>query len=363
MKKLATALLIFSIVLGFYTIIVTTTQPFPTDIRLNYSNAILHMDEKLFLDETIYPTNSCNTLVTWTSSNESVATVSNYGKVTPVSFGTTTVSAKTFNNLIAECVITVTPRDVTSVSISTEYTTIQTGASFKIQSSVLPNNATYKSLTWTSSHPSIMSVDQEGNVVALSAGQATITAKSINNIASSITFTVLDQIPISSLHIEQGSTIYLNDTRTLTVKYEPKNATLTTLTWSSSNVDIIEISQEGKITAKALGNSTITVTAEGGATDSKEFTVPVVTATQFSIKYPGWQELMNFKVGTYLTLKCEYKPSNITDKTITWTSSNTDVVTIDSNGRMYAKAAGSVVITARLNGKEDQIIVTTMPNV
>jgi len=129
------------------------------------------------LTATVSPTNATNKNVTWSSSNTSVATVDQSGKVTAVAAGscTITATAEDGSGVKATCAVTVTQL-VTSITLSqTSLTlTLPNNKTQTLTATVTPTNATNKSVTWSSSSTSIATVDQAGKVTAVAAGSCTI---------------------------------------------------------------------------------------------------------------------------------------------------------------------------------------------
>ena len=136
----------------------------------------------------------------------------------------------------------------------------------------------------------------------------------------------------------------VGETLTLTATVAPSNATFKNVTWSSSNTAVATVA-DGVVTAKAsVGTAIITVkTADGAKTATCTVTVGVpVTGVTLS------QTSASLKVGETLTLKATVAPDNATDKSVTWSSSNTAVATV-SDGKVTAKAAGTATITVKTN--------------
>lgn len=156
-------------------------QPGPvqaTSVTLDRTNITLFPGETSTLYATVAPDNTADKTVTWTSSNTAVATVDGSGKVTAVAQGSATVTA-TCGSVSASCSVTVNPAPVveaTGVTLSQTYLNLETGASATLSATVTPDNTTDKTVTWTSSDPSIASVDAEGMVTAVAEGDAVITA-------------------------------------------------------------------------------------------------------------------------------------------------------------------------------------------
>lgn len=129
--------------------------------------------------------------VKWSSSNETVATVDQTGKVTPVKIGTTTITAEAGGKK-ATCKVTVKDSiiAVKSVSFENPFLTLEIGAESTRTAKVKPDDADDKTLTYKSSNEGIAKVDQTGKVTAVAVGKATITATAANGIAGTYSVTV-----------------------------------------------------------------------------------------------------------------------------------------------------------------------------
>ena len=132
------------------------------------------------LRATVTPSDAANKSVSWTSSATAIATVDNTGKVTAVSAGTATITVKTADGgKTATCAVTVTTKviPVTGISIEEGATAeVEEGKTVALTAKVQPDNATDKTVTWTSSNKAIATV-ADGVVTGVAAGQAVITAK------------------------------------------------------------------------------------------------------------------------------------------------------------------------------------------
>ena len=236
------------------------------------------------LSATVSPSNATDRAVSWKSSDTAVATVDASGKVTAVKAGTATITA-TAGGKSASVTVTVTKEDVpvTSVAISGtgvsgNRATINVGAGLALSATVLPANASDKTVSWKSTNSSIASVDANGNVRGLKAGNAGITATAGGKSASIIVTVkaagpVLQSIQITGNGVTNNKlSTPAGETVQLKVQATPADATVTPTYWSSSDTSIATVDGTGKVVTTKMGTVAITVTA-GGKTASIVLTV------------------------------------------------------------------------------------------
>lgn len=165
-----------------------------TGMSLDHSTLSFNaVNQKTTLTATVTPSNATNKKVTWTSSNSSVATVSDTGVVTSKGSGTAIITATTTDgtNLTATCRVTV---NIPAMGISLNQTTLSFNAlnqTATLTATITPSNATNKDVTWTSSNTSVATVSEAGVVTAKGNGSATITAKTVDGTNLTATCTVI----------------------------------------------------------------------------------------------------------------------------------------------------------------------------
>ncbi len=234
---------------------------------------------------------------------------------------------------------------VDGVTLNQEEIALEPGNTATLIATVSPEDAKNKSLTWTSSDEGIVTVDENGNITAVKAGTATITVTTEDG-GYTATCTVKVQkgvvavtgVSLSGTSIEVAT----GYTATLKATIKPSDATNKTLTWTSSDTSIASVNSKGVVTGKKEGTVTITVkTADGGYTAEIKVTVKNQPVTGVSIS--GGKSTMT--VGDKGTLKATIKPSNATNKKVTWKSNHNDIVSVDSKGNIKALAPGTATIT------------------
>ncbi len=319
-----------------------------TSIKMNTSEMKLKVGEKSWLGVTYTPSNASNKVLTWTSSNPSVATISE-GNITAVGKGTATITAKSADGgKTATCQVTVTDGTIAlqSISLKTTKLEMKKGEKAIIYATYNPSDATNKVLTWTSSNSSVATVS-EGNVTAVGNGTATITAKAADGgktATCQVTVTdgtvALQSISLKTTKLEMKK----GEKTTIYATYNPTNATNKVLTWTSSNSSVATVS-EGNVTAVGNGTATITAkAADGGKTATCQVTVTDGTVALQSLSLKSNMEILT--KGNRKTIYAVYNPSNVTDKVLYWTSSNPSVATV-SEGNVTAVGNGVTTITAK----------------
>lgn len=154
------------------------------------------------------------------------------------------------------------------------------------------------------------------------------------------------KVEVSSIEVQNSSSIYLNEQKQIEYKVLPENATDKTVYWISNDDDIVSVDENGTMTGNSIGTVKIIGISKNGVKTSFSVTVTNrnVEPTKIEIdnKYPA---VMNN--GATLQLNATVSPANATDKTIVWSSSNSDVVSVNQNGLVTANNAGTAIITAK----------------
>ena len=248
---------------------------------------------------------------------------------------------------------------VTGVTV-TGANTATAGDTVTLTATVAPANATDKSVTWSTSDAAVATVNANGVVTTKKAGKVTITATSNGDQTKfgSIEITVsAATVPVTSVTVAGDAAMTVDGEQTLTATVAPANATDKTVTWKSSDATVATVDANGKVVAKKAGEVTITATA-GGVSGTLKITVsdkaPTVIPVQ-SVTVTGKQELVE---GASTTLTATVAPADATDKTVTWKSSDESVATVDKDGVVTAKKAGTVTITATAGGVSGTLHIT-----
>ncbi len=311
------------------------------DLKID-TDTTLKVGETAVLNAMITPSNATNKMLSWVSMDESVAAVDNNGMISAIAPGNTKIIATTTDGteLSDTCAVTVIQL-VQDLKIDTD-TTLNVGETAVLKATITPENATNKTLIWASNNIAVATVIN-GTVTALSAGTATITATTTDGTGLSAACTVTVKYPtiyVQSISIEEEKTLNVGETTTITATISPSNASNKSLNWTSLNTDVATVSN-GVVTAKSVGTATITATTTDGTILSDTCVITVVQL----VETLTIDRKKTLSVGETASITATISPSNATNKSLNWTSLNTDVATV-SNGVVTAKSVGTATITA-----------------
>ncbi|MBP2690614.1 MAG: Ig-like domain-containing protein [Muribaculaceae bacterium] len=326
----------------------TVAPYYPESIRLNTSYVSIFAGQETTLSATIVPGDVKDPTLTWSSSNEAVASVDN-GKVTALKSGDAVITVSSPGGASATCNISVRQPLPEELVLSPSDVVIETGDKFTLRVSAIPSAAVLN-VKWTSSDESIVAVSGSGRSVAVTAmaeGEATITATSTdNNVSSSCKIKVLKPgVPATAITITPRSLSLLEgESEQLTATIEPADASNKFIIWTSNNESIARVDANGRVTAVGASNAACIITAQCGKV-SRTATVRVNRFVPIeSIKLS--QSEISLEKGESVTLTATILPENATNKYLSWQSSNENVATVDGSGKVTIVSSGSAVISA-----------------
>ncbi|MGN0463634.1 MAG: Ig-like domain-containing protein [Acutalibacteraceae bacterium] len=318
----------------------------PKSVKLDRTSATLAVGKTIRLNEKISPSDSDRKAVKWTSSNPKVATVDGDGLVKAISNGSANITCTTVNGKTAVCKVKVVTFS-TGVKLSASSLNLYTTQKASLKATVSPSAATDKSVKWSSSNQNVATVSSSGVVTAVGKGTATITCKtSDTGKTASCKVNVTKKIDVKSLALNKSSkTIYKGSTYQLKANINPSNASNKKVSWKSTNTSVATVLSTGLVTAKGNGTAKIICTTHDGNFTS-------VCKVTVKTKVSGVsldRSKASIYVGGKKQLNAEISPSSASDKSVKWKSSDKSVATVDSNGVVKGKSAGTAVITCTTN--------------
>lgn len=343
-------------------------------INLNYTSKKLNLDKeednKVELEYNLSPSNTSQTDIVWSSSNEAVAKVKN-GVVTGKSVGTAiiTIASKDNPNVKKTCVVYVSKEldksKVTAVrndkNINVNWTKVAHASSYVL--------SRYNKIT------GIVNDIYEGTDTAfedkdLTSGKYVYTVKAIldeneadanlySNSVSEESEAVIIPEPVTGIEVAndyQHMGLFVGGSGKIRYSVLPGNATNTNVTFKSLNEKVATVDANGVVTGVSEGNADIVITTEEGGFEAK-CTVRVDGIDARDIERVG-DKTVTMGLNQTRQLQVKITPSDTTNKNVQWTSSNNSVTTVDSNGVVTSKNSGSTIITATThNGLKTEFFI------
>lgn len=294
-----------------------------------------------------------NTEFIWTSSDETIATVSATGTVTVVGYGEAVITCTasddeyifaqaTVHGILPVTGVTLNAQDVTLLLAEKDPDAANTTLHYSIE----PENAFEKDVVWSTSDENVATVDDSGNIHAVAPGTAIITATSKDEFATpphaACKVTVLQAVSSVSLD-SKALTLNVYGGQNLVATIAPDTASRKDLIWESSNPEIATVAANGRISAVAPGTTKITCTATDGSECTATCEVTVIQmVSSLRIDVPSNTVMLN--KGTSIDLPVIATPENATNKNVTWESSDVSVATVDKSGTVTAINGGVATI-------------------
>ncbi|MBF4492267.1 Ig-like domain-containing protein [Flavobacterium sp. MR2016-29] len=340
-----------------YLVLTNTNAPVVavTGVSVNPTTATVGLGSTQQLNAIIAPANATNQNLTWTSSNTAVATVNTSGLVTAVATGTTTITVKTADgNKTATSAITVAAIPVASVSVSPTIDSLYAGNTQQLSATIAPANATNKNITWSSSNTAIAAVNSSGLVTAVAAGTANITATTQDGNKTAV------------------ATITVNPNTNFTVYfYKPSNwgTAIKIYYWSALPAGVLANATWPGVNMINAGNGWYSYTFTNVTSTNLIFNDGTNQTADLSRNKTGWYmnntwydsnpgtgvvavtsvtlapTTATLSVGATQQLTPTVNPSTATNKSVTYSSNNTAVATVNTSGLITAVASGAATIT------------------
>ena len=296
----------------------------------------------------------------WTSStsNASIASLSGKSTIHAVAPGTAIITVTTEDGKKTATITVTVTQQVGEIRLSADKTTLKVGGTAKVTANVLPENASNKGVTFTSSHSTVATVDANGNVQAASAGITTITATAADGKGAYGTITIKVEDMATGVTLSPTSKeLKVNETAQLAASVLPATANQG-IKFTSSDETVATVSETGLVTARKEGTAVITATAADGSEKSASCTIKVgatavdVPVTGITLDQP---EITIEVLKDAKQLKATVEPANATNKDVVFSSSNTNVAVVSNTGLVTAINNGTATIT--VTSKENPSIM------
>lgn len=250
-----------------------------SSVAVNPATAFVGVGDTTRLAATVLPANATNQRVTWTSSNTSIVSVDANGLLKGESPGSAVITATT-NESGKTASSTVTAANIAVTGVTLPATSaVGVNNSITLVASIQPANATNKAITWSSSDAGIVSVSQSGVLTGVSPGNATITVTTQDGAKTASSVITSSNVLLTSVVLNKTTaTVGVGDTTSIKATVAPAIASNKTVLWSSSNPAVATVSNNGIVTAIAIGTATIAATAQDASGISSGSAITVVSA-------------------------------------------------------------------------------------
>lgn len=346
----------------YATCIITVQQPITSlDIGVagkKYTTYDTTLPQGFVFMEALYqPSNATEKDFKWDSSDKTVATVDNTGKVTLLKEGTTHISVAS-SKYTAYCILNIVSKPISTITTDVKELSMVKGDTYNIKATFNPVDATNTELVWSVlENSNVVKVDNTGKVTAAAPGQAYVSVKAAladsdgNKAEALIKVTVRDRL--TSIDFESKTTyINVGGTKQIEIIYKPDKDVNKKVTFRSSDESIFKITQ-GKedgtciIQGLAEGQAVLSCISDDlGQAGVKTCTV-YVTPTEIEAKdfviTPAEETVY---IGATLQLEKTFTPNNATNQNVTWSSSDSGVASVTSLGLVRGVKEGKVVISA-----------------
>ena len=332
-------------------------------ITLSQRSADLLLGDSLTLSCTILPLETSDKSFSWTCTDPSVLSLDTLGCIRAIGLGSASIIVTTLDgtNLSDTCTVHVSPILAESLLISLTDTTLHVAGTFSLSCTVLPANTTNPAVCWTSSDSTIVSVDSLGFCTALSLGAATVTVSTLDgsNLSASCAVMVTP-ILADSLAISASSlTLTIGDSALLTAQVFPADVTNPAVLFSSSVPSVVQVDNNGKISALSVGDAIITVSTADGSGLVAECLVTVEPIYVTSITLNIEDSLILYDNSDSRTLIATVLPEDATFRTVEWSTSDSTVISVSQDGRVTGIREGTAIVYAA--STDGSLVVASCP--
>lgn len=313
-------------------------------IELNYTTITVKKGTIFYLSAKVLPDSTYNKDVTFTSGDDTIATVDPDGTVTTLKVGTVEILVTSDDNpeISAVCTVIVTEA-VGGLTLNSREITIDVGEQYLLKATVKPSDAVNTGVTFESADPSVATVDENGMITGVKGGVTVIFVTTVERgLKASCTVTV--QEDITSITLSETETyVGKGKNKRLTATILPTSATQKKLLWTSSDESIVIVDQDGNIHGVNLGTAIITATARD---DGKVSATCKVTVVEETTKITLNQSIIRLMQNDTYQLLYTIEPATASVKRVSWSTTDASVARVDSLGLVTAIGEGEATIRA-----------------
>ena len=308
-----------------------------TRISLTAPAKTVGVGKTLTLTPAFVPDNATLKSVTWSSSNNGIATVDKKGNVTGVKRGTVRITAlsKDGGNIRANISIQVVQM-AEKITLDKKELTVDAGRTGVLRATVLPADTNDKKVIWTSSDEKIAKVNPQGRVTGVKVGDCEIICTSKTSGQVEARAVVHVQQPVKKVSFKDAPAVYVGESAQLSWKIEPADATNQAVSFKSANEGIVKVDQDGKVTGVKAGETYVTVITKDGSNRQAKVKVKVFQhVTGVHMK----RSIAYIDLNTSSTTTAILEPSRYVNTNMTWKSADPSVATAEPAGKETCKVS------------------------
>lgn len=337
-----------------------TVQESATGLTLNYTKRTITINKSFTLTPIFTPDTTTNTNVTWKSSDEKVATISEKGVVKGIAGGVAVITCISEDGGFMEtCIVTVN-EPVSDITLNKTSVSLALGKTVTLKATVKSNTSSTQTLKWTSSNTKVATVNSKGKVTTKGVGKCVIRVSSTDGSDAYAECTIRVIRPVTSITLNK-TTLQMIEGKTAKLKatVKPSNASYKTVNWSTSDENVATVDVNGNIVAVKAGSCKITATAKDNSKRTAVcyvYVTSLIPATGVTVS----QKDMIMVTGATDLVSVSIQPNNTTD-TIKYASDNKAVASVNSQGKVTARKPGVATITVTTSsGKTAMVNVTVV---
>ncbi len=323
------------------TILVTVTPS--RSLRVDGAPSVMWAGDAVTLTAQLDVDSTQSRGVRWSSSEITVAAVSDNGIVTAIRPGSTTVRAVAVADQLLQDSVRIEIRAARTVTISPSAVSLAGGETRILSAQVAIEDGLSRAVTWRSHDTAIATVSVNGIITGISRGSTTITATSVADTSRRGIATVTVVPIVRDIDVSPGA-VSMNggETRQLTATLSADAGASRTIVWRSANPSIASVSETGLVTAGAPGATTITAMA---LTDSTKRATSLITVRSAPVVTVS-PTALSLGLGQRRTIVAMVTAGIGVTTAVTWRSGNSAIATVDSDGSVTAVGFGTAVVTA-----------------
>lgn len=250
--------------------------------------------------------------------------------------------------------------EVTTISLDKNEISVVVGNSDRIIATVYPSNATDNRIKWVSSNPDIVTVNEYGIIEGIKKGEAKVRVSTLDDKISNIcTVKVLNNEIERIDLLESEIRLKVGESKEIKASIVPFNATLQGLKYISSDDNIVIVNEKGLVTGKTVGEAEITITDEEEKVKTKCNVMVIIPIENISLD----STIINMNIGDIKSIKLNITPTDATNQSVKWETSNFEIAEVNQKGEVKAKKIGTakIKVVSLDNGLESSCTINVKP--